>query len=99
MNEFDSPDILVVGTGSAGLFFALRAARFARVALITKKDRPESSTNYAQGGIAAVFDPDDSHRLHAADTFVAGAGLCHRKIVSMVVRDGPGRIRELIDGQ
>jgi L-aspartate oxidase len=92
-----SADILVVGTGSAGLFFALHAARFARVAIITKKDRPESSTNYAQGGIAAVFDPDDSHRLHAADTFVAGAGLCHPDAVDVLVREGPSRIRELMD--
>ena len=90
-------DILVVGSGSAGLFFALRAERFARVAIITKKDRPESSTNYAQGGIAAVFDPDDSHRLHAADTFVAGAGLCHADAVNVLVSEGPARIRELIE--
>lgn len=90
-------DILVVGTGSAGLFFALRAARFARVAIITKKDRPESSTNYAQGGIAAVFDSDDSHHLHAADTFVAGAGLCHADAVHVLVQEGPARIRELIE--
>lgn len=92
-----SIDILVVGTGSAGLFFALRAARFARIGIITKKDRPESSTNYAQGGIAAVFDPDDSHRLHAADTFVAGAGLCHSDAVEVLVREGPDRIRELME--
>lgn len=97
MSETRSADILVVGTGSAGLFFALQAARFARVAIITKKDRPESSTNYAQGGIAAVFDPDDSHRLHAADTFVAGAGLCHPDAVDVLVREGPARIRELMD--
>jgi L-aspartate oxidase len=97
MSDTRSTDILVVGTGSAGLFFALRAARFARVAIITKKDRPESSTNYAQGGIAAVFDPDDSHKLHAADTFVAGAGLCHPDAVDVLVREGPSRIRELIE--
>jgi L-aspartate oxidase len=97
MTHPESPDILVVGTGSAGLFFALRAARFARVAIITKKDRPESSTNYAQGGIAAVFDPDDSHHLHMADTFVAGAGLCHPDAVGVLVREGPARIRELME--
>lgn len=97
MSEESIADILVVGSGSAGLFFALRAARFAHVAIITKKDRPESSTNYAQGGIAAVFDPDDSHQLHAADTFVAGAGLCHADAVNVLVSEGPARIRELIE--
>lgn len=96
MTDINSPDILVIGTGSAGLFFALHASAFARVAVITKKDRPESSTNYAQGGIAAVFDPDDSHHLHAADTFVAGAGLCHPDAVNVLVQEGPARIRELM---
>jgi L-aspartate oxidase len=90
-------DVLVVGSGIAGLFFALRAARHGRVGLVTKKDRPESSTNYAQGGVAAVFGGDDSPELHARDTLMAGAGLCHADAVDVLVREGPARIRELID--
>ncbi|MBA2671539.1 MAG: L-aspartate oxidase [Gemmatimonadetes bacterium] len=90
-------DVLVIGSGIAGLFYALNAAPHARVGIVTKKDRPESSTNYAQGGIAAVFGPDDSTDLHARDTFVAGAGLCHRDAVEVLVREGPGRIRELME--
>ena len=89
-------DVLVVGSGIAGLFFALKAAAYADVLLVTKKDRPESSTNYAQGGIAAVFAADDSPEIHMGDTFVAGAGLCHPDAVAMLVREGPGRVRELI---
>jgi L-aspartate oxidase len=90
-------DVLVIGSGIAGLFFALGASRYARVAIVTKKDRPESNTNYAQGGIAAVFGSDDSPMLHAADTFIAGAGLCHRDAVEVLVNEGPQRILELID--
>ena len=97
MTEDLTTDVLVVGSGIAGLFFAMSAARYARVTLITKKDRPESNTNYAQGGIAAVFGGDDSPALHAADTFVAGAGLCHRDAVEAVVTEGPQRILELVD--
>jgi L-aspartate oxidase len=67
------------------------------VAIITKKSRPESSTNYAQGGIAAVFGADDSPALHAEDTMVAGAGLCHPDAVEVLVREGPERVRELIE--
>jgi L-aspartate oxidase len=90
-------DILVVGSGIGGLFFALKAARYGSVALVTKKDRPESSTNYAQGGIAAVFSPDDSFDLHLQDTLEAGAGLCHVDAVEVLVREGPSRIRELLE--
>jgi L-aspartate oxidase len=90
-------DVLVAGTGIAGLFFALRAAERASVVIFTKKDRPESSTNYAQGGIAAVFGSDDSHALHVEDTLIAGAGLCHRDAVEVLVREGPTRVSELIE--
>ncbi|HEX2093901.1 MAG TPA: L-aspartate oxidase [Longimicrobiaceae bacterium] len=89
-------DVLVVGSGIAGLSFALKAARFGTVQVVTKKERPESSTNYAQGGIAAVFSPDDSYALHVEDTLVAGAGLCHPDAVEALVREGPERVRELI---
>lgn len=90
-------DVLVVGSGIAGLTFALAAARERSVVLITKKTRPESSTNYAQGGIAAVFGDDDSFALHREDTYLAGAGLCHPDAVDALVREGPARVRELIE--
>lgn len=89
-------DFVVLGSGIAGLTFALRAARMGTVALVTKKDRTESNTNYAQGGIAGVMAPEDAFDLHVQDTLVAGAGLCHRDAVEMLVREGPDRIRELI---
>jgi len=89
-------DVLVVGSGIAGLSFALKAANYANVLVATKKERVESNTNYAQGGIAAVFDPSDSPDLHISDTLVAGAGLCHQRSVEELVREGPERIRELV---
>ena len=90
-------DVLVVGSGIAGLSFSLKACRYADVVVVTKKERIESNTNYAQGGVAAVFDPGDSHEIHIADTLVAGAGLCHRRAVEELVREGPERVRELMD--
>ncbi|HSL69979.1 MAG TPA: L-aspartate oxidase [Longimicrobiales bacterium] len=90
-------DVLVIGSGIAGLSFALNAAARASVALITKKERVASSTNYAQGGIAAVMSPDDSVDLHVRDTLTAGAGLCHRPAVEGLAADGPARVRELIE--
>ncbi len=88
--------MVVVGSGIAGLFFALKVSRYGSVALVTKKSRPESSTNWAQGGIAAAFGSDDSPELHKEDTLVAGAGLCHPDAVDALVREGPERVRELI---
>ena len=67
-------DFLVIGTGIAGLTFALKVAQVGTVGLITKKQRAESNTNYAQGGIAAVMAKDDSLELHLRDTLTAGAG-------------------------
>ena len=90
-------DVIIIGSGIAGLTFALKAARIARVVLITKKQRAASNTNYAQGGIAAVMAPEDSADLHVRDTLVAGAGLCHIAAVEGLVREGPARVRELID--
>ena len=90
-------DILVVGSGIAGLTFTLKASEYADVLLLTKKDRVESNTNYAQGGVAAVVGPDDSHDLHRRDTLLAGAGLCHTRAVEELVREGPRRVRELIE--
>jgi L-aspartate oxidase len=92
-----STDILVIGSGIAGLTFALKAAEHARVCVVTKKERAVSSTNYAQGGIAAVMAPDDSADLHVRDTLVAGAGLCHLRAVETLVRDGPARVRDLME--
>src|ERR1051325_8818380 len=88
-------DFLVLGSGIAGLFFALKVARKGRVAIVTKKNRAESNTNYAQGGIAAVVSKDDSFELHVRDTLEAGAGLCHEEVVRTIVQEGPERIAEL----
>lgn len=90
-------DFLVIGSGIAGLSFALKAARHGTVAIVTKKDKLETSTNYAQGGIASVLGRDDSFPLHIEDTLNAGDGLCHPDIVEHVVRSGPDRIRDLAD--
>jgi len=88
--------VLVIGSGVAGLTHALKAAEFARVTLITKKEHTESNTNYAQGGIAAVMAADDSPELHIQDTLTAGAGLCREAAVAQMVREGPDRVRDLI---
>jgi L-aspartate oxidase len=93
----DHADILVIGSGIAGLTYALRAAEHGSVCVVTKKERAASSTNYAQGGIAAVMSPDDSLELHVRDTLVAGAGLCHLDAVEILVREGPASAQELID--
>jgi len=90
-------DFLVIGSGIAGLSFSLKAAQYGTVTIITKKERAESNTNYAQGGLAAVLSPDDSFELHIEDTKKAGAGLCHDDVVELLVRNGPARVRELID--
>ena len=76
-------DFLVIGSGIAGLTFALKVARVGSVAIITKKQRAESNTNYAQGGIAAVMAKDDSLELHVRDTLEAGAGLCKEQVVRL----------------
>jgi L-aspartate oxidase len=94
MREFD---FLVLGSGIAGLFFALKAAPHGRVAIITKKNSAESNTNYAQGGIAAVTSKEDSFELHVRDTLQAGAGLCKEAAVREIVEEGPARIAELME--
>ncbi|MEZ4698812.1 MAG: L-aspartate oxidase [Rhodothermales bacterium] len=89
-------DFLLLGSGIAGLSFALRVAEFGSVAIVTKKESAESNTNYAQGGIAAVIDDSDSYEKHIQDTLIAGAGLCDPEIVRIVVTEGPERVRELM---
>ncbi|ADO73172.1 L-aspartate oxidase [Stigmatella aurantiaca] len=90
-------DFLVLGGGVAGLSFALQAARHGSVAVLTKRERYESNTQYAQGGIASVLAPTDTFEAHVLDTLVAGAGLNHRDAVEVTVREGPERIRELVE--
>jgi L-aspartate oxidase len=89
-------DFLVLGGGVAGLSFALEAAGHGSVLVLTKRQRSEGSTQYAQGGVASVLGPDDNFELHVEDTLVAGAGLNHRDAVEVTVREGPERIRWLL---
>lgn len=92
-------DILVLGSGSAGLFFALQCAMSSKlkILIITKKERSESNTNYAQGGIASVMNEHDSYEDHIRDTLIAGAGLCHEDAVKILVEEGPLRIHDLME--
>jgi L-aspartate oxidase len=88
-------DVLVLGSGIAGLMLALECAAFARVRVLTKRRASDSSTNWAQGGIAAVFDAEDSFRDHERDTLACGAGLSDRAVVRQVVREAPERVEAL----
>lgn len=90
-------DFIVLGSGIAGLSFALKVAEQGRVAIVTKKKRADSNTNYAQGGIASVTSKEDSFEAHVRDTLEAGAGLCREDVVRTIVEEGPARIQELID--
>ena len=92
-----SCDYLVIGSGIAGLSFALKTAAHGSVAIITKREIDESATRYAQGGIASVFSTEDSFDAHVQDTLVAGADICHEEVVRMVVEEGPQTIRDLIN--
>lgn len=91
-----SRDYIVIGSGLAGLTFALKIAEYGSVALITKDAVEESATRYAQGGIASVMAEDDSVDLHVTDTIEAGRGLCREDVVRCIIREGPARVRELI---
>ena len=88
-------DVLVLGSGIAGLLLALRSAERGTVHVITKRRADDSSTNWAQGGVAAVFDPADSFTDHERDTLRCGAGLCDPAVVRQVVHEGPERVLEL----
>lgn len=95
-DELIKTDFLVIGSGIAGLCFALKVCDLGSVAIITKKDQAESNTNYAQGGIAAVLSSEDTFDLHIRDTLQGGLDLNRREAVEAVVREGPERIRELM---
>ena len=90
-------DVLVIGSGIAGLFYSLRVAEFGSVAVVTKKRAADSATNWAQGGIAAVLAGDDSFEQHVQDTLAAGAGLCREDVVRHVVERGPAMIEALLE--
>ena len=90
-------DFLIIGSGIAGLMYALKVADSGTVAIVTKKQAVDSNTNLAQGGIASVFDNTDSFALHIQDTLASGDGLCNPDVVRQVVSGGPERIRELLD--
>lgn len=90
-------DFLVIGSGIAGLSFALKAAEKGKVCLISKVELDESNTRYAQGGIASVMYTPDSFEKHIEDTMIAGHGYCNEEVVRMVVSEAPQRIGELVD--
>ncbi|HHD64698.1 MAG TPA: L-aspartate oxidase, partial [Desulfobulbaceae bacterium] len=90
-------DVLVIGSGIAGLSFALKVSSFCSVTLVTKKASADTATNLAQGGIAAVLSEGDSPRLHEQDTLRSGDGLCNKEVVRLVVETGAERVKELVD--
>jgi L-aspartate oxidase len=89
-------NVLVIGSGIAGLIAALRLSQQHEITLVTKSELAESNTRWAQGGIAAAMFPDDSIAEHVADTMRAGAGLCNSEAVQVLCNEGPERIRDLI---
>jgi len=94
MKEYD---FVVIGSGIAGLSFALKAAKHGSVAVITKRKGPDTNTAWAQGGIACVTSDEDSFELHVRDTLDAGAGLCDENVVRTIVTEAPTRIQDLVD--
>src|SRR6266513_2263261 len=94
MKEYD---FIVIGSGIAGLSFALKVAKHGSVTVITKRKGADTNTAWAQGGIACVTSDEDSFELHVRDTLEAGAGLCDEAVVRTIVTEGPDRIRELAE--
>src|SRR3954467_9148547 len=94
MKEYD---FVVIGSGIAGLTFALKASKHGSVAVITKRKGADTNTAWAQGGVACVTSDEDSFELHVRDTLEAGAGLCDESVVRTVVTEGPARIQELME--
>jgi len=94
MKEYD---FVVIGSGIAGLSFALKAARHGSVAVVTKRRGADTNTAWAQGGIACVTSDEDSFELHVRDTLDAGAGLCDESVVRTIVTEAPARIQDLVD--
>lgn len=90
-------DFLVIGSGIGGLTFALKAARFGKVTIVTKALLDDSNTKYAQGGIASVMYPPDNFEKHIRDTMVAGDGFCNETVVRLVVEEAPERIKDLVE--
>ncbi len=97
MSRPEPLDVLVIGSGTAGLRLALELAGTMRVGVLAKRELSEGSSYHAQGGIAAVLDPEDSVEAHVRDTLAAGAGLCHEDVVRFVAGEGPDAVRWLID--
>lgn len=93
MQRFDH---IIIGSGIAGLTFALKAAEQGSVAIITKKSKADSNTAWAQGGIACVTSDEDSIEAHVHDTLIAGDGLCNEQVVRTIITEGPERIAELM---
>ncbi len=89
-------DFLVIGSGLAGLSFALKVADYGKVCIVTKTNLEETNTSYAQGGIAAVTYEKDSYEKHIKDTLIAGDGICDEEVVKMVVSEAPEQIKELL---
>ena len=90
-------DFLVIGSGIAGLTFALKAVKYGKVTIVTKANLEDTNTRYAQGGIAAVFSEPDNFEKHISDTLIAGGGICNEDVVRMVVQEAPDRIKDLIN--
>src|SRR4249919_1911615 len=94
-------DFLVIGSGIAGLTYALKVAQEfpqKKVLVLTKAKADETNTKYAQGGVAVVNDlENDSFEKHIEDTLIAGDGLCNKQVVEIVIKEGPARVQEIID--